>query len=770
MEYDLYLDESGKFDSSKERKLIGGFLLPRKKADYSEQNALKMFYVIRNTALEKAKQKGLLNDEALKNGERKHYKSPDFDASSDWYIFDHCCENNYDRRENCLDRAPIQKFVLREFVKQITDRGGRVVLFEDRQRISKIDDNTTYLSCFALGLMRLYIVLKKEQSAEEVRVFVHSASRRNNTLIEEKRNETVSPCGSSEKTIPGELYINQVKNCVFLNGGAVLLEDKNFVRCLESTEIIRDIRNGMLFEPHPATILADYICNSAKSLMDGGTKYTEEDLGSSKIRISVFKDKLDFGEFTLDDIERSHLWDRALIRLISEDFPDEQETKRVFERMNADKRYNQLLCVNSIVNYVYPFVENRENMEEIAARLLRIIDIFKGKMAETAYEELKANLLIYLDALYTHLGDNEKAVQTVKEFIASVSGIPEAERRNALLIKYFNREIVSSTDEFDYARGRIYFEMIKKYYLTFKESGDELMMGFLEQIIGEETDMDRYLYATVSEYGKAIGSYMQLLAHELRSEEKSESKEDEAEEILRIADSEFVTQRDKARCAQNKCDLYIALKKFKEALDELYYSACGETSDGTWEEKCGKLAERFRESGKTDHYLLYHYVQLMHALTDYEMGLYAEMGTTMLSALIGNDTPDMVKKRMDEFTGNIYPGACIIRHFAVSLARLGGKYVETAKDLLQTAENMLDADQAHYTFAAIRLAVHTERLLLTGSKPASIVSEISREYANRFLPLVKERKNPFANVLPVKPGNEQDIKKQLQGLTKRIFY
>ena len=109
--------------------------------------------------------------------------------------------------------------------------------------------------------------------------------------------------------------------------------------------------------PHPATVVCDYICNS----MFSGQAHPAlvevmEEYGL--LCFDVFDGPLGSTDYSDDLLAQRHDWGRLMKELISCGFPPERSAF-FFDRLREDRHYDQLLCVNSVVDYLYSFVSNR---------------------------------------------------------------------------------------------------------------------------------------------------------------------------------------------------------------------------------------------------------------------------------------------------------------------------------------------------------------------------------------------------------------------------
>ena len=130
--FELYIDESGSFEDAassdfhpKEASLVGGILVDA----------------------------GYLSESKVESLLPQHI---------------HSCEQDSKGREICLAA-----------LGTVTSEGARFVIFENKERISIINGDTTYLNIISEGLVRLFSDLALEYPEQEISVDVTVALRKN---------------------------------------------------------------------------------------------------------------------------------------------------------------------------------------------------------------------------------------------------------------------------------------------------------------------------------------------------------------------------------------------------------------------------------------------------------------------------------------------------------------------------------------------------------------------------------------------------------------
>ena len=227
-EWDLYVDESGRFSVAGEHTLIGGVLIP-----HEQNGGNTMFKAWENEIRNELAQSGVVTKAMLEAGDRWHLflskgKSGKMSATEEAeyneikqnprYIFDHCCENNSN-----TTRWRTQEFCLNAYMKKLKAVNGFPVVFDNPQGLYHIDSNSTFMTIIANGIIRLYNHLRNLTHSESVWLYIHAASRLNVTKVKQGDLYEYSPVAGPEDVLNVELYVNQIKNSVFLNGGHALL-------------------------------------------------------------------------------------------------------------------------------------------------------------------------------------------------------------------------------------------------------------------------------------------------------------------------------------------------------------------------------------------------------------------------------------------------------------------------------------------------------------------------------------------------------------------
>ena len=747
--FDLYLDESGSFEKKGERTLIGGILVPH------EQNpSMELFSSWEGEIRAAISETGAYNLDDLARGDEWHdleqkkkwMKSLSPSESQRWaeldsakkYVFAHCSENKASK-----ERGIAQAWVLREYLKRLKGLGGVPVIFNNPDGVYHIDSNTTFMSIFAGGFVKLYNYFMENYPGEEIFIYVHAASRLNVTKKYEQEKHEVSPFAGKEKVLEKRLYVNQVKNYVFLNGGFELLGLESFTKPLDSFEILYDVFDKGKYLPNPATVICDYVCNS---MYANKRKYIDilEEYGL--LLYLAFGQNPDLSDEKIAYYKKEHGWATLLKKLVSKEFPPKM-TEDFFTWMNQDNRYDQQICIDGLVDYLRPFITNREAMPLWLARLDMIME-HSSRFLPSAALLLNANMLLYKHSLLTHLGKDVSATQAA--FIDCVQRIRELEQRDHLITLFCNRQIVTETDLFNYAKGHDWFDAVHQYYHNRLSNSDGLMEWFS---MLSNTDEVKALSA---QYGKALGSYIQLLTKEYRfaSPGRQEELRKQAEESIvnaldHLADSSF---REVSFAYQNACDYYAEVGDCEKAMEYLAHSlSAGQKLEDGFERQAAVVLEFCGANGEENCFIYLHYVSMMHHCFRH----HDPHGDVMLQAILKSE---ITMDSFDHLIGDPHPGAVILRHVAASLAQVQGKRTVAQKLFDYAFSSLMNREEL---FQTIAISVRAEMLALGLEKKLHGAESDWQKKVNIFfnttLPkyAARVKHNPFADVLKDVPAEDK---------------
>lgn len=512
------------------------------------------------------------------------------------------------------------------------------------------------------------------------------------------------------------------------------MELKEFQDSLERFELLDETQPKEYMPPHPATVVCDYICNSFYA--SNGHRGLETVLKEGGVQIfNVFNGPLSSIDYGDDLLAQNHDWGRWLKNLVSHKFP-EGRTDSFFRRMREDKGYDQTACVNILIEYLRPFVQNRETMQDWIERINLIIDKMQP-LQHDAYIFLKAHMLLFLIALYTHLGKNAAVDEMASEFVQYAGKIQEVSRRDELLVLFCNRQIVSKTDLFQFDEAGEYYRLLERYFQSQWNTSEDFFAGFLVQ-----TEQDVFPETTMVQWGRCMGSYMQLLTKIIRfvaDQSVRENAKSHAEAVLSSAFKHFSSPRDISFCHQNVSDLLVELGEYENAMMHLCQSFGEEEIPGTFAEQADYILNR--TSSAETRFQFMHYVLMMHRA----IAAGNQLGDILLDRLIVTCQP--TSYLYAPLKGNPYPEGVILWHLAASLAHRDA-YKELSKELFDAAWAAMKGEE--FIFTTIGMAIRAEELDfgLQGRLPGKAEKwhKEADDYLKKEYPAYQQKylNNPFA--------------------------
>lgn len=614
MNWDLYVDESGDFEKGK-RCLVGGFIVPE----------------------------GSVNPDLLLQWKEQIMAIPEISAKMEdvRWDYDHCMRNRFTTKRKQIIRSEIQYSVVEEYKKRIAALGGKIIIFDNPSGIYNTDNTTNFLTILAKGLMALYYDWPEKDPV----IQLHFASRKNMTYKFEPEALAISPTRVME---PGQQddvviltsqYKAIIRSLAFLQSGQYLLENNNFSNMLDNIDILKDEferdENGKILQQtaHPLTVPCDYICNTLIKADSYDAAYQKriKTLYRQPDAIIYYTDRpLAHAPNELPNWQNNENNGRVFMRLISHNFP-EPTTSRFMNAFNTSSINEQKTCMAYIIRQLYSKVEGQEIMDQLAERLDTAIDITGQIDNEQIRYELIANLLLYQESLFTHLGNQKKVSVIRHQFEQTIDRIKDDSAKDELINISDNRRLVDLTDMFDYDSATQLFESIEQYW---KET-------IRIRKTRQRSNTEDPKYPT---YGKTIGSYLQVLRHEIHQADPDDKElyYSEATDRFRQARDNLIEAIDKSRFHQTACDIEAEMGHEQEAFNHLWMAANIEKvkSDEIKEDIpiTAKTADEIlKESGYGGElypYLLQHYVRTLSLM--YMADPENKKAETILQPLIGH--------------------------------------------------------------------------------------------------------------------------------------
>lgn len=766
MDWELFVDESGSFDPGK-HCLVGGFLCPAGRMN--EQVAASWNYDIQQDPYVK---------EAL-------------EAFGNWK-FDHCCENQCRTDTKKRNRGVLQTRVVETFSKKLEAIGGKLVLFDHPSGTANVDNTTTFLSVLAKGLMMLYYDLQ----ADTTSLKVHFASRRNNTRQDDSNALLVSPTrvqkeGMKDKGVILPIqYANQISNLAFLQGGQGLLSDKVFGNMIKTIDIITDTYKQVDYDapytlvngeykynknlggnydkvPNALTIPCDYICNTFFKGAEMPSTFGEEEQDKASLRglyspahCLYYSIDRPLQQLSLDHLMQKEDIGVQLVTLITQHCC-EPFAKKVFEELNDCSFSEQKAAVDYVKNSIFEQVKNQINMTLLVKLLEEAIQAASAITNADMQNYFVSNLLLFQHSLYTHLGDQARVKKTFQKAHESIDMLTDDSLRDTLLDMIDNRHIVDLTDLFDYSEALNQFDTVKRYW-------------------DNRIATSRRAAPSYPAFGRAIGSYLQLLRHIIHT------TNDETEKDLYYEDAlakfkDYLQHigndsKEIARGYQTMCDIETEVGHFEQAMKHLYHAAVLSLGDEAAEqehptsEAIGQIIlKSSANDGTRDPYMLQHYVRLIAAM--YEAGKSAE-AELLSKPLSGFMSIDMVNG-----VHSPHPRTQIQWKTASLLANkpdATAKERQLSKQLFDTASEDMQK-QGTVIFEAIAVGVRAEQAMhiLQNHIPGneSVVRRAMMSAYDAFIMLKPEGcKDPFTEILSEVQGKGTFTVSDYQYLARMIAY
>lgn len=643
-EYDLWMDESGTFTKD-DHNILGGFLLQRSNGHNGPASWEATIRTWFNDAC-----KGAQNDARLLVQAQCPEKQSQLEGKLREYEWGHCKENG----SHAL-RWWIQPEILGRFAEKIYGNGGQIVIF-DNPNIFVVDNTTNYLATLTLGLYQLYSSLCAD-AGDEVRIYPHMSKRKNRTADKNYGEDVAnSPTGAAvfgrgeagardEETIQQWQY-NKMETYLCFAHAQRFEIDKGLREMLRNITIVKGNPESI--------IMCDYICNtyyvgirdSARRSVPG---YWNTFLNYNCKVYDIFHYQSE--PMSNETFLAGGDFFRGFQKLKERTYPD-QFKDEFFSRLSEAGAAEQNKFVSELVNELNPRVYRHIDNPALRTEIEGIMRSYQGSaLPEECCAELDANLYLFLYALYEHICNASKTREMGAKFEESIKHVHDMAMNADLQIKYRNRTIIEYTDSFHWNEACGAYDALKKYF--------DSLVSLHEPFGGVRCD----------QYGKAAGSYLQLLRQLIRTSKGEDRKiyTGEAEEVYKIGDMHFCCPEDLSRHHQNICDVEAEIHRYDSAFDHLCraakYSAVEDPAEDMYainETNCRLILDISGDRGEHNGFLFNHYVRLMQELFIAEK----EAGKTLLAAL---GAPLNVDQLKDIPFLDAYAEAC--RSIGSSLAR-----------------------------------------------------------------------------------------------------
>ena len=567
MGWDLYIDESGTFDTvdskgRREHNLIGGFILPQGR--FSRQ-ADPWFKQIRHAVYDRFGSEQL--DHINKNNRWKRKKSDPDEASHEEFDFTHACNNRAVSRE-IEDSSVIndtirqaQLMILDEYRQRIESLDGKIVVFDDPTGEDFGGNTPNYLTILGKGIVALYSRLQQITGEISPDLYLHIARRSNQERDANgyyTETSVISLRGNDRRTIDENQYRKTIKHMAFGLADAGLRSVASF-RALfedESRIVIEDDGQDVI------TIPCDFICNSyyrgyRNSRWNTTPEYIRTFADADNTVIVVVGDVMavESSEYVVMKANRTYF--SMFLRLEALGFQRES-MQAFFAAFNDCDPIDRQTFVSQLVESLRQPVSRSASdgtMSDLISRIEGMLRILTDSSIQdmAVVSAIRANLYLYLATLYSHLGQGQQVKSVDERFTAALKGMARGEARLELQLKYLNHRVVTLTDGFQFREAEdIFINKMAPHWDMQAELAGEL---FADESFGAE------------EYGREIGSYLMLQKHRLRVSDVAYRKAhgNDIASWYDIALAQFSGKDDLGRCYLNICGVETELEHYPDA-------------------------------------------------------------------------------------------------------------------------------------------------------------------------------------------------------------
>lgn len=752
MVYHLYVDESGKFSNQETvMNVVGGMLI----SGNEDRSIMPQEW----------------NRQAREAGKKTPKVSPEYLAT---YDFDHCTENKGP------ERWPIQKTMCRSYLENLKEIEARPVFFYADHDFLDVDSTTTYISILTKGLIQLFNQLRSERPGEEIKLYAHIAIREHTTLTSITRNEKketgadrkslaqsdirkrindyisllTSPTSRAaaandveEHNIQLEQYKRAISHAAYLCASEDVFRSRDFTDMIRNMEILENrfvkisgTTNGPKMEriENAWTVVCDCLCNSFYHCHTG--KYSYNDLFGNMNAIEIKADLSSAALEKEDTVESyRHAYASRFIRLMHLGFP-KTETNEWMQRFNMALPMHQRTFLNEIVSYFDALTYYHLDDQEVLDTIKNTLTASTGIQDESVRNELQANLHVFHYAIHTHLGMEKEITEDIRLFHEKIQHVRNMDAVAALMPIFMNRNIVLYTDRFEYKEAEETFSRLEKYWKATLEARQILT--------GNEQELDE-------EYGKELGSYLQLVRHMLRVETNAEMRDIlymDAEDRFRQALLNLPQEADQSRIYQSMSGIEQEMGHWDTAL-KLLFRASGADEAGT--DGMELLWKRIGLPECNDPYLF----AMLLRLADCMILAGEDKGTELLQQIqkrLKEAFPYIGKTKYVEDPAfadcirSIHPRTQVLWRLGAAIAASGPDGWQQAKRMLERALEQLSAS-APGVFRAIAVAVAAELAawsLKYGDKKSDEAIAKFKAVYQKFTNSYEEAdmRNPFAGL------------------------
>lgn len=572
-------------------------------------------------------------------------------------------------------------------IEKLEGLGGRIVLFENNERVHIMDGDTTYLNIITEGLTKLLRDLHNESPQAEIEINILIATRQNSEE-REKGNKIRIMADEYLRRFEEKMYVslgrNKIDHVVFNITFGQALKDKRLM-------------------------LADIICNTWLT-RKGKVKFTTEDrkrissLYENRIHYEVYEDP-DAG-YLRRLISENHIGE-AVAQLcthpkMKRNLQDVRDIllDRIIKEYSKDRElYFQYISLkigqfNRRRDYTIgiQFAECYE--ERILTPLMEL------KQAHDAAEYWMFDTDFYLLTMYDHVGNADKCTEYFERCNAHIGVVSRSWEHIDYYFNFRIRELNRLIGQFD-------FESV----LTKSEPLIEALQSTKELFSIIDPSLENSLRSDTlgKVYGVRLEAYTNLLHDHPEYYEK-------ALETSNLALSEFSKPYDLHRQYQYRCLMFVTAGKAEEALKALLQAYELEYSETVFFQFVEKV---FFSGTKADVFALMHYTNVMLLMKQNN----DKRAEEMKKALMANQR---FVNEVKAPTEDDYPWNLILWNIGKYLRHEGSK--KAADDYITRALALTTKHNAEKTMYSFAVCIAADRLEWTNCNDVAQSKKARNEY------------------------------------------
>ena len=472
-------------------------------------------------------------------------------------------------------------------INSLLQLGGRIVLFENNDRVYILDGDTTYLNIITEGLTKLLRDLHNDNPQSNIDINILIATRQNSDEREKNNNKV---------RILEEEYLRRFEEKMFVALGRNKIDGVSFHISFD----VADINKRLMF--------ADVICNTWLT-RTAKKKFSDEDreiintLYADCIRYEVYEDP-DAGYL------RRLISENRIGEAIAQLCVQKKMTKNLLdvrdlliERISLEFAQERELYFSYISLKMAQFNQRRdylagiqfaEKYEEIL--LTPLLGIINKKDDLEAVEYWMFDTDFYLLTMYDHIGNADKCTEYDHRCNARIGIICHSWEHIDYYFNFRIRELNKMIGQFDFENVLIQSEPLISALQATKE-----LFSMIDPQQENNNNLRSELLGKV--YGVRLEAFTNLLPDHPEYLEK-------AVEVSDLAINEFIKPYDIHRQYQYRCLMYVTAGKADEALESLLAAYELKFSEDVF----AQFIDKAFSGPRLDIFALFHYTNVMFLL------------------------------------------------------------------------------------------------------------------------------------------------------------